>query len=260
MKVILKKLKSRENIFLFLDYDGTAVPIKKVPQLARLHPNRRRLLEKISKKIPVAVVSGRSLQNIKNILKIKRVHLVGNHGLEISCRGKVWIHPQALSMMSFLKKKLKKIEERVSHLKGVVLEDKGLSGSVHYRLLKPKLHEVLKSIVEEEVVKSGEKLKIRKGKKVIEIRPNIDWDKGKSVKKLTSLMNLKRNFLRIYIGDDETDEDAFRIFGEKDITVLVGRKKNSLAKFRLNNVEEVWAFLKKLSKNLKNQQEGSKSS
>lgn len=259
MKVILEKLKGRENIFLFLDYDGTIVPIKKAPKLAKLHPKRRELLEKISRKIPVAVVSGRSLQNIKNILKIKGIPLIGNHGLEIFHQGKVWIHPQALKIKGFLKKRLREIKERIGHFKGVILEDKRLSGSIHYRLLKPQFHETLKSIVEEEVVKSGGKLKIREGKKVIEIRPHIDWDKGKAIKKLSSLMNLKGNLLKIYIGDDETDEDAFRIFEEKDITVLVGRKKGSLAKFRLNNTEEVWGFLKKISKQLKNQKKGSKS-
>ncbi len=249
MKIILEKLKGRKNIFLFLDYDGTIVPIKKKPQLAKLHPKRRELLKRISKRIPLAVVSGRSLQEIKNLLKIKKIPLIGNHGLEIWCKGKAWIHPMAIKTKNILGKKLKRIEEKVSHLRGVIVEDKGLSGSIHYRLLKPEFYENLKSIVEEEVGKSGGKLKIRKGKKVIEIRPNINWDKGKGINKLISLMNLKRNFLKIYIGDDETDEDAFRVLGEREITVLVGRKKDSFAKFRLKNVEEVWAFLKGLSKN-----------
>lgn len=251
MKKILKKLEGKRNVILFLDYDGTLVPIKKKPELARLHPLRRKLLEKISKKVPVSIVSGRSLSEIKKLVKLKGISLIGNHGYEILFNEKIWIHPEATKLKRILGKTLRKIMERSKNLKGVLIEDKGLSGSVHFRLLKPGLEETIKKTVEEEVQKTDGKVEIRKGKKVLEIRPNIDWDKGKGVEKLISLLNLKDEFLKIYIGDDETDEDVFRVLKESDISILVGKKRGSIAKFRLKNVEEVWLFIKKLPKILK---------
>lgn len=252
MKGLLKKLKGKRNIILFLDYDGTIVPIREKPELAKLHPLRRKLLEEISEKITVSVISGRRVSDLKELVKLKKISLIGNHGLEILYRGQLWIHPEALKIKKVLRKTLKKIEKRAKNFNGVIIEDKGLSGSIHFRLLKAGSKEILQKIVEEEVGDNNRRLKIREGKKVYEIIPNIDWDKGKSVKNLIALLKLKGQFLKIYIGDDETDEDAFRIFGEKDITILVGRKKRSLAKFRLKNVDEVWKFLKEINKNILN--------
>lgn len=251
MKKILEKLKGKRNIILFLDYDGTLVPIKEKPELAKLHPMRIKLLEKISKKVPVSIVSGRSLSEIKKLVKLKEISLIGNHGYEILFNGKVWVHPEAMKLKEILGKTLKGIEKRAKNLKGVSIEDKGLSGSVHFRLLKSGLEESLRKIVEDEIRRGDGKLKIKKGKKVFEIEPNIDWDKGKGAKKLISLLNLKGDFLKIYIGDDETDEDAFRTLKDEDLSILVGSKKNSFAKFRLKNVEQVWLFIKELYKKLK---------
>ncbi len=251
MKKILEKLEENGKIILLLDYDGTIVPIKKKPELARMYPLRRKLLDKISKIIPVSIVSGRSLSEMKGLIKLKGVSLIGNHGFEILCKGKVWSHPEALKIKGILEKTLNRIEERVKNFKGVIIEDKGLSGSVHFRLLKSELEETIRKIVEDEVGKTDGKIGIKEGKKVLEISPNLNWDKGKGVKKLISLLNLKGDFLKIYIGDDETDEDAFRILKNKDISILVGRKKIHFAKFRLKNVGQVWLFIKELYKELK---------
>lgn len=257
MRKLLKKIEGKRNIILFLDYDGTIVPIKEKPWLAKLHPLRRRLLEEISKEIPVAIVSGRSLSELKKLIRSRRISLIGNHGYEILYKGKLWVHPEAMEMRDILNKILKQITRKSKNLKGLIVEDKGLSGSVHFRLLEPELEENIRKIVKEEVEKAKGRLKIREGKKVLEIRPGLNWDKGKGVKKLISFLKLKGDFLRIYIGDDKTDEDAFRIFGEKDITILVGRGKESLAKYRLKNVDEVWKFLREISKMLKNIHENS---
>ncbi len=250
MKKILKRLERGGSVILFLDYDGTIVPIVKRPELAKPHPMRRKLLEKISKKIPVAIVSGRSLYDLKKLVKIKGIYLIGNHGLEILFKREIWVHPYAIRMKKYIGKTLKRIEDRLKNLRGVIVEDKGLSGSIHYRLLNQDKKKALKSIIEEEISKSKGKLKIKKGKKVFEIRLNLNWNKGDGVKKLLSLLNLKNEALKIYIGDDETDEDAFRIFKGGDLTILVGRKKSSFAKFRLKNVNKVWLFLKELLKKM----------
>ncbi|MCK5256342.1 MAG: trehalose-phosphatase, partial [Deltaproteobacteria bacterium] len=82
--------------------------------------------------------------------------------------------------------------------------------------------------------------------KVYEVRPNIDWDKGKAVVKLSQLLDLKTKPLKIYIGDDQTDEDAFKVLGEDDISIRVGYKKDSKAQYFCKGSSEVLQFLKKL--------------
>jgi trehalose-phosphatase len=250
MKKILKRLERERDIILFLDYDGTIVPIVKRPELAKLHPMRRKLLERISRKIPVAIVSGRSLYDLEKLVKVKGIYLIGNHGLEILFKRGIWVHPYAIRMKKYIGKTLKRIEDRLKNIRGVIVENKGLSGSIHYRLLNPDKKGTLKSIIEEEISKSKGKLKMKKGKKVFEIRLNLNWNKGDGLKKLLSLLNLKSEALKIYIGDDETDEDAFRVFERGDLTILVGKKRSSFAKFRLKNVREVWIFLKELLKKM----------
>ncbi len=252
MKKILRKLKGIKNFIIFLDFDGTIVPIEKSPELVKLHPMRRRFLGKLSSKISVTIVSGRSLSEIKTLLRLKNISIIGNHGFEILHGGKIWIHPLALELKPLLRKVLKEIKRKTKNFKGVRIEDKGLTGSIHFRLIPPNLSEILENIVKDVIRKTDKKFKIKKGKKALEIRPNLDWDKGKGVKKIISHIDQRNRMLKIYIGDDETDEDAFRVLSS-GITILVGRKSSSLAKFRLNNVSEVWCFLKKLWRILQSQ-------
>jgi trehalose-phosphatase len=246
MKDIIQRIKPGERILLFLDYDGTLVPIKKAPELAVLHPSRRRFLKRLGEKVFICIVSGRSLAEIQRLVAIKGIAYIGNHGLEISCGQKVWVHPEARKIRPILRNALKRIQEMTQDLPGVLIEDKGLTGSIHYRQLPPAFWKPLKEIIQAEVGSRGRALKITEGKRVFEIRPNIDWHKGKGIFELLSRLDLDEMPLRIYIGDDQTDEDAFRTFAKDDVTILVGRRKDSRARYRLVDVNDVWRFLKDL--------------
>jgi trehalose-phosphatase len=101
-------------------------------------------------------------------------------------------------------------------------------------------------MVKHEVRLRNRELILTEGKKVFEIRPNIDWDKGKGVQRLSRWLEIKRPALGIYIGDDQTDEDAFRAMGRDDITILVGSRRDSIACSRLPDVAAVWKFLSAL--------------
>ena len=231
------------DILLFLDYDGTLVPIKKAPELAVLRASRRRLLERLSRKAFVCIVSGRSLADIQKLASIKDIAYIGNHGLEISYRGREWIHPKAKRIKPVLNNVLERIRRKTGDWPGLLVENKGLTGSVHYRRLAAPLPKKLRDITEYEVqLRSGE-LKLTEGKKVYEIRPNVDWDKGKGVQELIRWLDIKQPALRIYIGDDQTDEDAFRALGRHDISILVGKRQDSYASSRLPDVAAVWKFL-----------------
>jgi trehalose 6-phosphate phosphatase len=242
MRDILREITGGRRAFLFLDYDGTLVPIRKSPELAVLRASRRSLLERLSRNAFVCIVSGRSLADIQKLAAIEDIAYIGNHGLEIAFRGRRWVHPEAEKIKPVLKGVLERIRRRSRDRPGLLVEDKGLTGSIHYRRLSAPLPKGLREMVEREV-RSNDGLRLTEGKKVFEIRPDIDWDKGKGVLELGRWLGIKRPALRIYIGDDQTDEDAFRALGGRDLTIHVGRRKDSSARSQLPDVAAVWKFL-----------------
>lgn len=246
MKDIIQRIKPGERILLFLDYDGTLVPIKKTPELAVLHPLRREFLKRLGEKAFVCIVSGRSLAEIRRLVTIKSLAYVGNHGLEIACRQKVWVHPEAIKIKPILRNSLKRIQEMTQDLPGVLIENKGLTGSIHYRQLPRASWKPLKEIVQAEIGSRGRALKITKGKRVFEIRPKLKWDKGQGVKKLISRLRPTETTIRVYIGDDQTDEDAFKALDKDALTILVGRRENTFARYHLRDVDGVWKLLRAL--------------
>ncbi|MFH1440749.1 MAG: trehalose-phosphatase [Candidatus Omnitrophota bacterium] len=249
---IKEKLESKK-IILFLDYDGTLSPIRKTPQEAVIPLVNKNLLIKLSKDpvFKIVIISGRALKNIKNVIKIPRIIYVGNHGLEIEGPGIKFhnnISPAVKLNLSKIKKQLNK---ELLAIKGILIEDKGLTLSIHYRLTSPKDIDIVKQTIYK--IASGclakKIIRINEGKKVIEIKPNVDLDKGKAVlwllPRLTGFSE-KNNFI-IYIGDDTTDEDAFKVLKGKGLTIFVGAPKKSYAGYYFKNTRETTKFLQQLS-------------
>ncbi len=251
-----RRFERAKVVFLFFDYDGTLTPIVKKPELATLPLENRLVIKKLVKKrwSRVAVVSGRSLKNVKKMVGIKGIVYAGNHGLELEGPGLKYFNIKA----SVFKKHLDAIHKQlVSRLEGyskILIEHKGLTLSVHYRLEKSKnrVRKVFKIIDEATAsyVKQG-KVRISHGKKVVEMKPKIDWNKGKIVLWLIKYFRKKSStttYLPIYLGDDITDEDAFKVLTRKGIGIFVGdAKRKSLAKFYLKNTKQVTDFLEKIS-------------
>ncbi len=249
-----KQLQSRfakKNIFLFLDYDGTLSPIVSHPKKAKISKKCKKLLKNLSRRdsIRLAVISGRSLKDLRTRVGVKNIIYSGNHGLEISG---VKLRP-ANNLPSEYKRILKQIKRdldwRLRQFKGAIIEDKGLTLSIHYRMVASEKVSQLKSVFQQAIRASGvnSKIKIREGKKVFEIRPPIEWDKGKIVSWL-----LKKNKLKgavpIYIGDDKTDEDAFKALKKKGLTIFVGKPIKSRADYYLKSTNDVLKFLSFLSR------------
>lgn len=231
---------------LLLDYDGTLTPIKKHPKLARLSPKRKIFLRKLANhpRIKIAIISGRKLVDIKKIIEIPRIIYVGNHGFEIEAYGKHKIHPAAKRFIPLLKR-IKAILANKVKVKGVWIEDKGLTLSLHFRQVSQNRLKRLYKLFYETIDPWQKKIKITKDKKVFEIRPPFDWDKGKAVKWIINKLPLK-NYFPIYIGDDQTDEDAFRGIKGKGASLKVGMGGKTMADSRLRNVAQVYQFLSSL--------------
>ncbi|MFC1709749.1 trehalose-phosphatase [Candidatus Omnitrophota bacterium] len=255
-KDFLRRFNKAKAIFLFFDYDGTLTPIVKKPEWATLPKVNKRVIKKLIKKkwSSVVVVSGRALKDVKKLVGIKGITYAGNHGLELEGPKLKYLNKKAL----VLKKKLDLIHSQlVDELGGfskVLIEHKGLTLSVHYRLVKSKriVRKVFKTI--DEITKKyvqQEKIRISHGKKVVEIKPNIGWNKGKIVLWLLKYFRGRissKNYLAIYLGDDTTDEDAFKVLKTNGIGIFVGNpRKRSQAKFYLENTKQVTEFLETIS-------------
>jgi len=235
-------------VSLLLDYDGTLTPIRKTPAAAIIHPKVRSVLKAISKNknIKVAIISGRSLRDIKKIVGIKKINYFGNHGFEFEDASSKRIAFVPLYYKKIIAEVKSILKNKISSIKGALLEDKGFTLSLHYRLVKAgdilKVKDILFKLYKEKHFNKN--IRINHGKKVFEIKPRFAWNKGKAVSYLLSKLKDRRRFLPIYIGDDTTDEDAFRALKSNGITVCVGKNKKSNARYCLNNTGEVLQFLK----------------
>jgi trehalose-phosphatase len=243
-------LFSAKSILLLLDFDGTLTPIVDRPGKAELSLEMEGILKFLTRKrgFEVAIISGRSLYDLKQRIKIRNIIYVGNHGLEIERKGKKFIHPQASKSISTMKELKKILKARLGSIRGTIIEDKRVGLAVHYRGVKNSDVPELKRTVREVFRPFMEKRKIRvgHGKKMVEAKPPIMWDKGKAASLLINSFRQEQP-LPIYLGDDKTDEDAFSSLDGKGITVFVGKPGKSKAKFFLKNIREVGIFLKRLS-------------
>src|SRR4030042_233704 len=247
----LKDIITDKFVFLFLDYDGTLTPIAQTPDKAVISKEKKDLLGRLSNNpnCKVAIISGRSLSDIKALVGIKSIIYAGNHGLEIEGPKIKFESRLSPRFKSIIRDIYKDAVGRFSKIKGVLIENKGLTLSVHYRLVdKQDIQEFLKilaEITDPYIVRN--KIKINSGKKVYEIRPPVMWDKGKIVLWLLSRQQFlleNNNILPIYIGDDTTDEDAFKALKKKGLTIFVGEKASPGARYYLKNTEEVTELLR----------------
>ncbi|MDD5618219.1 MAG: trehalose-phosphatase [Candidatus Omnitrophica bacterium] len=253
----IEKLFYDKFILLLLDYDGTLTPIVENPRKAVISKEVKGLLQKLSRgpHRTLGIISGRSLKDIKNTVGIKNIIYAGNHGLEIEgpkIKFKSWVSPRLKSAIQNIAADMRK---RLSGIKGALVEDKGLTLSIHYRLIDKEDMPLFNNIISEVTnpYTLRDKIEVNSGKKVYEIKPPVKWDKGKVVLWLLArqqFISQKKNVLPVYIGDDITDEDAFKALIKKGLTVFVGRLGNSKADYYLKDTKEVTKFLHLMS-NLK---------
>lgn len=247
----LEKVLADSNLLLFFDYDGTLAPISGRPADAAIPSGIKALLERLSA-VPgcrIVIISGRSLKDVKKMAGVKGVIYAGNHGLEIEgakIKFKGMVSPGLKKTLRQLKADL---ESRLRGIKGVFVEDKTLTLSVHYRLAAGKDIPLIKNMLGRAVKPyiAANALKINPGKKVIEVKPKVNWHKGRAVLWLLARQQfaagLEAAVCPIYLGDDITDEDAFRALKNKGITVFVGKPRASLAGYYLKDIREVARFI-----------------
>ena len=247
-----KKLLRARYILLSADFDGTITPIKPRPGDVVLCADMRLLLRNISKSesFTVGIISGRGLKDLKQRVGIAGLIYAGNHGLEIVHKKKNFIYPAAKKSVPVISSIARKLTKKLSPFPQAILEQKRLSLSLHYRLVKKRRVPQLKGIFLQ-IIKpylAAQKIRVTHGKKVWEVRPPIEWDKGKALLWLVQRLKHRKIFL-IYVGDDLTDEDAFRSANKIDgVSILVGRRRNSRARYYLRSVKDTQKFLEEIYK------------
>ncbi|MFA4991695.1 MAG: trehalose-phosphatase [Candidatus Omnitrophota bacterium] len=254
----LDKLKEdikNKFVLLFLDYDGTLTPIVRDPDRAVMPGRTRETLRRLSENpdCRIAVISGRALKDVRHRVGLGGVIYAGNHGLEMEGPRIKFRAPVTLSYKAALKEIKRALSKKFSRVKGVFVEDKGLTLTLHYRSADKKVIPAVKTIFRETVMSYlvGGGIRIGVGKMSFEVRPSLEWDKGKMVLWLLArrkFMLGTRPFIAFYIGDDTTDEDAFRALRNRGVGVFVGGPKASLARYRLNNSAEAAGFLRQVLK------------
>lgn len=258
MDKVFEGVASSGQVLVALDFDGTLAEIVPDPADSALLESTFKLLDALNNqpRFAVAVVSGRSLVDLKDRVNLPDIAYAGDHGLEISGPGFHHIPPEAEGFRATVGEIGEALEAALKGITGVIFEHKGLSMSIHYRLApSDQRSPVLRTI--RRVTKpylDRDAVRVVKGKEVVNLLPPVDWHKGAALKWLINLLDTMPQrvggILPIYIGDDVTDEDAFKSVQENGFAVRVGRPKpTSAAPYYVKSTTEVEEVLQALLDN-----------
>ena len=221
-----------EQPLFFLDYDGTLAPIVDVPMQAFPHPDLPDVLKGLLGKFPVWIVTGRDLQALGQLLPVD-LPAVGLHGIEWGTVGRV--HEARIAPAD--RDAIRDMRAHVPSSEGIVVEEKGALFAVHYRSSPDP--DAAQRILEAWAREAPPSLDVIWGKFVVELRP-----KGSSKGEVVAELVLRHpDRTPVYLGDDTTDEDAFKVLKGRGVTVKIGQGQTD-AEYQLPDVEAVLAYLR----------------
>lgn len=242
---------------LFFDFDGTLSKIVDQPDQATLVDGAAEALRALATRYPVGVLSGRDLADIRARVGIAGLWYAGSHGFEmVAPDGTYHSNETAAQAVDVLRRAADELTEQLADISGVSVEHKRCAVAVHYRNAAPDAAGAVRTAVRDVGEHRG--LKMTAGRKVVELRPNVDWDKGKTLEwildKVTDEVTLPivigETLLPIFIGDDLTDEDAFDSVLHNGIGIVVRHTEDgdraTAARYSLNDPDQVKEFLDRL--------------
>lgn len=243
-------LKNGGPFLLFLDFDGTLTPIRDNPGDCFLSAKVKGELEGIASSpiARIAILSGRSLPDLRKRAGMRNIYYGGNHGLEISGPDMRYIHPGALSGKHVIDRVRRGLENKIVNIEGALIEPKKLTFTLHYRMVDKENRVFIRKAFFRTIAENSVagRVKVIKGKKVLELAPKVPWDKGEAA--MFILQELKKKYFPIYVGDDLTDEAAFQTLREKGLTIRVGFSKKTVAQYFLKGQWEITKFLGHLNR------------
>jgi trehalose 6-phosphate phosphatase len=197
---------------VFLDYDGVLTPIVDNPSDAVMSPEMRRIVSDLARRASVCVVSGRDRGVVTELMGLDDLIVAGSHGFDIwdPSHGAI-THDASSGFEDLVEKVTAEVSERAAAIDGTLVEPKHASVALHYRAVDPARHAEVQDLVDGVLAAHPGELRVTPGKFVHEIQPKIDWNKGRAVEHLLEVLDLRGpGYLPVYLGDDVTDEDAFR--------------------------------------------------
>ncbi|XP_064979651.1 probable trehalose-phosphate phosphatase 6 [Musa acuminata AAA Group] len=245
-----------KQIVIFLDYDGTLSPIVDDPDSAFMSDAMRAAVKEVARCFPTAIVSGRCRSKVYDFVRLTELCYAGSHGMDIKVpkrytkKKRPVLFQPASEFLPMINEVHRALLEETKSIPGAKVENNKFCVSVHYRCVDEKrwsglLEQVLS------VINEYPKLRMTRGRMVWEIRPTIKWDKGKALEFLLESLGFAdcKRAVPLYIGDDCTDEDAFKVLRDRGqgFGILVSKNpKETNASYSLGEPSEVMEFLLRL--------------
>jgi trehalose 6-phosphate phosphatase len=237
---VVHRFEARSKIALFLDFDGTLVPIQDRPEDVWLDSATRRTLSRLvrSPRFRVWIVTGRRRADVRARVRVPGIRYLGLHGWEGRAAGT--ITEEAREAVACAKSWLASL---LLSVPGIWLEDKGLTLAIHYQSVTEEGVRKARKLVYGVLAPFDDTLHLIRGKRVWELAPREMGDKGVAVARELSAAGSR--VVPVFIGDDLMDEPAFSALA-CGVTVRVGRPCRTHARYRLSSVEQVHQFLERL--------------
>lgn len=242
-------------VTVFLDYDGTLTPIVNNPDEAYLPHVTRETIRELANLFPTAIISGRGRAKVEDFVKLSELYYAGSHGMDIAApktpsQIDVGFQPAA-QYESLIQTVTERLAEAVKSIRGSTVENNRYCVSVHFRNCLPEDYMDVVNAVES-IVAAEPELHMTRGRKVLEVRPKVEWNKGSALLHLLSMLGIRdEEVFCLYIGDDRTDEDAFKVLRDKNLGagILVSSKaKPTSGIWTCRDPQEVAELLQKLVK------------
>lgn len=246
-------------VAVFLDYDGTLTPIVNNPDAAYMSEHMRNAVRLVATLFPTAIISGRGREKVEQFVQLKELFYAGSHGMDIAgprtgsnCNNaddpELTFQPAA-RFEPLMCQVGQELSEAIADIPGSTVENNKYCVSVHFRNCAPESYDAVVKAVEG-VAARHDVLHITRGRKVLEVRPHVDWNKGSALLHLLGMLGVATtDVFCLYIGDDRTDEDAFKVLREDGIGagILVStRAKPTSGRWTLRDPAQVAAFLNRL--------------
>ncbi|OBI40263.1 trehalose-phosphatase [Mycobacterium kyorinense] len=241
------------RVAVLLDFDGTMSAIVDDPDAATLVEGAADALEALVAQCDVAVISGRDLADVASRVGLPGIWYAGSHGFELTAPdGTRQQYEAAASAVDALGRAAAELRARFAQSHGVRVEHKRFAVAVHYRNAAPDAVGEVTAAVHAVGQRSG--LRVTAGRKVVELRPDIAWDKGTMLQWILHRIAQPDPVLPVYIGDDLTDEDAFDAVRDNGVGIVVRHDEDgdrpSAARFALGGPDAVREFLDRLAQEL----------
>jgi trehalose 6-phosphate phosphatase len=241
------------RLLVALDFDGTIAPIVLDPAEAEMLPGARAAIDALSQRrdTEIAFISGRSLQDLQIRCGYGEAYYAGNHGIEIQGPQIEMLHPQALACKDEVQRFGAALRPGLAEAPGVYLEDKHLSLSVHYRNVEAEAERRrIVSLIEAKFAELGsDSIRLTYGKRVVEVRPDIEWNKGQALTFLKAELSARygAEMPVVFIGDDQTDEDGFKALAGDGTVRVADRPCETAAATFVRTTQDVVRLLEELA-------------